>query len=122
MSPTVAVRAIRNDADMDAAMKRLREIWEPEPGTPEADEAEILTILIQAYDKEHHPVPSSDDPIQSVITRMDDLGQDVEQMALLFGSRETAQEVLERRRPLTIEMVRNLHRQLGIPLEDLIGA
>lgn len=122
MSPTVAVRAIRNNADMDAAMERLRQIWEPEPGTSEADEAEVLTILIQAYDKEHYPVPSSDDPVETIYAYLENRGLGPEFLIPYLGAESIVTEVLERKRPLTVEMIRNLHRKLGIAAEDLIGA
>ena len=119
MNATVAVRPIRTDADMDAAMARLREIWDPEPGTSEADEAEVLTVLIQAYDREHYPLPPSN-PVSAILFHMERLGLTTEDLVPLLGSQAIVSEVLERKRSLTLEMIRNLHHRLEIPADSLL--
>ena len=121
MSHTIAVRPIHSKEDLETAFRRLDEIFDPEPGTPEADEAEVLTLLIQAYEREHFPIGPSD-PAESILFHMDRLGLRQADLIPYLGTRSRVSEILSRKRSLTVEMIRRLHKGLGIPLDCLIGS
>ncbi len=120
MSNAVAIKPIRNRADLDAALARLDEIFEPVPGSPEDDEAEILTVLIQAYEREHYPVGPSE-PIEALRFHIDRLGLKQADLIPYLGASSRVSEILNRKRSLTVEMIRALNEGLGIPLESLVG-
>jgi len=114
------IKPIRSEADYDAAMARLDQIWDPEPGTPEADEFEVLSLLVERYEDTRHPIDPPD-PVAAILFRMDQQGLTRRDLEPFIGSRARVSEVLGGRRPLTLDMIRRLHAGLGIPLESLIG-
>jgi HTH-type transcriptional regulator/antitoxin HigA len=114
------IKPIRSEADYDAAMARLDQIWDPEPGTQEADEFEVLTLLVERYEDSRHPIDPPD-PVAAILFRMDQQGLTRRDLEPFIGSRARVSEVLGGRRPLTLDMIRRLHAGLGIPLESLIG-
>ncbi len=121
MNPTVAVRPIRNDADLDAALARFDEIFHADPGTPEDDERKVLAVLIHAYEQEHYPL-SQDDPIEVLRAHMDRLDLRPKDLIPYLGSQPRVSEVLAGKRRLTVEMITALSRGLRIPAEDLLPA
>ena len=116
----MTIKPIRSAADYEAALARLEQIWDPEPDTPEADELEILTVLIERYEDKHHPI-GPPDPISAILFRMEQQGLTRRDLEPFIGSRARVSEVLGRRRALTLDMIRRLHAGLHIPLESLIG-
>lgn len=121
MTTTTRIRPIRTEEDFQAALVRMEEIFDPEPGTPEDDEAEILAILIQTYEREHDSWPASDDPVAYLEAYLDNRGLEPGFLIPHLGSELIVSEVMARKRPLTVEMIRNLHRKLGISAENLLG-
>lgn len=119
MSVTLTVGPIRSDEDLTAALKRLNEIWEPAPGSPEEDEAEVLTVLIQSYEKEHYPIGKSD-PVDVIRFHMERLGLRNADLIPCMGASSRVSEVLGGKRKLTVEMIAKLSRRLGIPADDLL--
>ena len=93
---------------------------EPEPGSADGDRFEILTTLVEAYEAKHFPIDAPD-PIEAIRFRMDQGGLTVKDLVPSIGQPNRVYEVLNRKRGLTLEMIRNLHRNLGIPAESLIG-
>lgn len=116
-----AVRPIRNEADYDAALDAIETYFEhePEPGTPEADRFDIMATLIGAYEREHWPIDPPE-PIDAIRHCMEQHGYNRSDLANLLGSRSRASEIMNRRRPLTMEMAWKLHREWGLPAEILI--
>jgi HTH-type transcriptional regulator/antitoxin HigA len=90
------------------------------PGTDDGDELDVLATLVDAYEREHFPIESAD-PIAAIKFRMEQLGLERKDLEPLIGSRARVSEVLNKRRGLSLKMIRTLHAELDIPLEALIG-
>ena len=90
------------------------------PGTDEGDELDVLATLVDAYEAEHFPIDSPD-PVEAIRFRMEQLGLERKDLEPFIGSRARVSEVLNRRRGLSLKMIRALHEELDIPLEALIG-
>ena len=114
------IKPIRSEADLQAALNRLRELWDAKDGTSEADEFEVLGVLVHAYEERHHPIPPPD-PIEALRFTMEQKGLRSKDLVPYFGASSRVAEVLAGRRRLTVEMVRRLHDGLGIPYASLIG-
>lgn len=116
------IRPIRTTADHQAALKEISALMEadPELGTPEGDRLDILATLVQAYEARHVPM-SAPDPIEAIKFRMDQSGLSVKDLEPLIGKSNRVYEVLSRKRPLTLAMIRRLHHSLGIPAHVLIA-
>ena len=112
---------IRTEDDYDAALKRIDQLMNAELETPEGDELDILVTLVEAYEAKHYPVPACD-PIEAIKFRMEQMGLEAKDLTPIIGSRSKVSEVLNRKRQLSIAMIRNLHSQLHLPFESLIGA
>jgi HTH-type transcriptional regulator / antitoxin HigA len=112
------IRPIRTEVDHRAALAEVERLWETEPGTPEGDRVEVLTTLIEAYEAVHHPIPPPD-PIAAILFMMEQKGLSRRDLEPAIGSRGRVSEVLTRKRPLTLPMVRALSPLLDIPLEIL---
>ncbi len=90
-------------------------------GTPEGDELEVLSILVEQYEREHFPI-APPDPVDAILFRMDQGGLSRKDLEPILGGRSHVSEILGRKRQLTVDMIRRLHRQFGIPLVSLLGA
>lgn len=117
------IRPIHNAADHKRALRELSVYFgnEPDPGSTDGDRFEILATLVEAYEATHYPIEASD-PIEAIRFRMEQGGLTVKDLVPSIGQPNRVYEVLNRKRGLTIKMIRNLHRNLGIPAESLIGA
>jgi HTH-type transcriptional regulator / antitoxin HigA len=113
------IRPIRTEADHRAALAEVDRLWASEPGTPDGDRVEVLTTLIEVYEAEHHPIPPPE-PIAAIAFMMEQKGLTRRDLEPAIGSRGRVSEVLTRRRPLTLPMVRALSRLLDLPLETLV--
>jgi len=116
------IRPIRTENDYKAALRELSAYFdnEPEPGTEDGDRFEILATLVEAYETKRFPIEAPD-PIEAIRFRMEQAGLTVKDLVPYIGRPNRVYEVLNRKRALTIDMIRNLHRHLGIPAESLIG-
>ena len=112
---------IRTEDDYDVALKRIDQLMNAELETPEGDELDILVTLVEAYEAKHYPIPACD-PIEAIKFRMEQMGLEAKDLTPIIGSRSKVSEVLNRKRQLSIAMIRNLHAQLHLPFESLIGA
>ncbi len=92
-----------------------------EYGTPEGDELDVLSTLVDAYEREHFPIDTPD-PVEAIQFRMEQTGLDRKDLEPYLGSRARVSEILNRRRGLSLAMIRSLHKHLDIPLEALIGS
>ena len=113
---------IRTKADHKRALREVSAYFnnEPEPGSEEGDRFEILVTLVEAYEAKHFAI-AAPDPIEAIRFRMEQGGLTVKDLVPSIGQPNRVYEVLNRKRGLTLEMIRNLHRNLGIPAESLIG-
>ena len=116
------IHPIRTKADYKRALREVSAYFdnEPEPGRADGDRFEILTTLVEAYEAKHFPIDAPD-PIEAIRFRMEQGGLTVKDLVPSIGQPNRVYEVLNRKRGLTLEMIRNLHRNLGIPAESLIG-
>ena len=114
------ITPIKNEANYDAALARLGELWGARLDTPEGDELDILILLIDAYEEKHHPIPAPD-PIAAITTRMEEMGLTRRDLEPMIGPSGRVSEVLTGKRPLTLAMIRRLRTALGLPADVLIG-
>ena len=116
------IRPIHNDVDYKATLKEISALMDldPEPGTPDGDRLDILSTLVQAYEAKHYPI-GAPDPIEAIKFRMDQEGLSIKDLEPLIGKPNRVYAVLNRKRPLTLAMIRRLHKGLHIPAEVLIG-
>lgn len=113
------IKPIKTEADYQAALEEVDLLFDASPNTPEGDRLEVLTTLIEAYEEKHHHIPLPD-PIEALLYYMESRGLSRRDLEPYIGSRARVSEVLNRKRPLTIYMIRKLHTGLGIPAEVLI--
>ncbi len=116
------IHPIRTKTDYKRALREVSAYFdnEPEPGSEDGDRFEILVTLVEAYEAKHFPIEAPD-PIEAIRFRMEQGGLTVKDLVPSIGQPNRVYEVLNRKRGLTLEMIRNLHRNLGIPAESLIG-
>jgi HTH-type transcriptional regulator/antitoxin HigA len=113
------IRPIRTEADYRAALKEAERVWKGEPGTSEGDQVEVLSTLIEAYEAKHHLIPAPD-PIAAILFMMEQKGLTRRDLEPVIGGRTRVSEILNRRRPLTLPMVRALSALLDIPIDVLV--
>jgi antitoxin component HigA of HigAB toxin-antitoxin module len=113
------IKMIKNESDYHAALARLSVLMQAQVGTPEGDELELLALLIESYEKEHYPIPLPD-PIEAIKFCMEQQGLTRKDMVKYFGSPSKVSEVLNRKRPLSLTMIRALEKGLGLPAEVLV--
>ena len=116
---TAEVRPIRSRADHEAALAEVERMWGAKAGTPEGDRLDVLATLIDAYEAEHVPIDPPD-PVEAIRFRMEQQGLTRKELEGIIGTRTRIAEVLNRKRGLSIAMIRRLHERLGISAEVLI--
>lgn len=115
----VTVEVIKNDEQHAKAMRRIQEIFQAKEGTPEMEELEVLVTLVAKYEEEHYPV-GLPEPIEAIKESMYHHGLKDKDLVPAIGSKSGVSQIMNRRRPLTIDMIRNLSELLHIPVEVLI--
>ena len=117
------IRPIHTDADYRAALKEISALMDLDPdlGTVEGDRLDILATLTTVYEAKHYPIDPPD-PIEAIKFRMEQAGLTAKDLENIIGKPNRVSEVLNRKRPLTLAMIRRLHDYLGIPAEVLIRA
>jgi HTH-type transcriptional regulator/antitoxin HigA len=113
------IHPIRSQADYERGLSEIKRLWHARPGTEDADKLETLGILVEEYEQRTYPLPDPD-PVEAIKFRMDQQGLTTADLLPIFGTRGRVSEVLNRRRPLTLDMIRQLHYRLGIPLQYLV--
>ncbi|MGI0494637.1 helix-turn-helix domain-containing protein [Alkalinema pantanalense CENA528] len=113
------LRPIRTDADYQTALKEIEQLFDAAPDTPEFDRLDILSTLVEAYEKTIYPIDLPD-PIEAIQYYMETREWSRRDLESCIGSRARVSEILSRKRSLTLDMIRKLHDQLGIPAEVLI--
>jgi len=113
------LRPIKTEEDHKAALAEIERLFEAVPGTPEGDRLDIHTMLVEAYEEQHHAIPPPD-PVAALEYYLESRGLARRDLEPYLGSRVRVAEILNRRRALTIEMIRRLHQGLGISAEVLI--
>ena len=113
------IKPIKNESEYQSALVRLEEIFDAKQGTNKGDELEVLSILINNYENEHFPIESPD-PIEAIKFRMDQLGIKQKDLAKIIGYKSRVSEIINKKRKLSLGMIRKLHHKLNIPTEVLI--
>ncbi len=116
----MTIKPIRNDDDLHAAFKHLEQVFQAPEGTPQADEREVLVTLIEAYEQKHYPIGSTD-PVEAIKFRMEQQNLTPKDLEPYIGSSGRVSEVLNRKRRLSLQMVKKLHVGLHIPYESLLA-
>jgi HTH-type transcriptional regulator/antitoxin HigA len=113
------IRLIKTEADYQTALEEIERLFDAAPDTPEGDRLEVLTTLVEAYEDKHYPIPLPD-PIEAIKYYMESRGLSRRDLEPYIGNRGRVSEILNRKRPLSMEMIRRLHAGLGISAEVLI--
>ena len=113
------IKPIKTEQDYNQALERLDKIFDAKLGTKEGDELEVLTILIERYEEQYFPIDLPD-PIEAIKFRMEQLDYSQNDLAKIIGLKSRASEILNKKRKLSLEMIRNLNLKLNIPTEVLI--
>jgi len=113
------IKIIKTEQDYQQALKRLEIIFDAPIDSPEGDEAEIIGMLIEKYEDEHYPIDAPD-PIEAIKFRMEQLDLSKSDLAEIIGYKSRVSEIFSRKRKLTLEMIRQLHKKLNIPYETLM--
>ena len=111
---------IRNEKDYENTLSKIESLMNAKPNTPEMDELEVLTTLAEVYEEQHYKIDAPD-PIEAIKFRMQQEGLKQKDLVDIVGSKSRVSEILNKKRKLTIEMIRNLHKQLHIPIESLFA-
>ncbi len=115
----MTIKPVKSEKDYEEALARLEAIFDAKRGSPEGDELEILGILIENYEHEHFPMELPD-PIEAIKFRMEQLGYNEADLAEVSGLKNTTNEILSKKRKLSLDMIRQLHQTLKIPTDVLI--
>lgn len=113
------IKPIKTEQDYNQALERLELIFDAKKGTKEGDELEVLGILIEKYEDVHFPIDLPD-PIEAIKFRMEQMNYSQNDLAKVIGRKSRASEILNKKRKLSLEMIRNLHETMKIPTEVLI--
>jgi HTH-type transcriptional regulator / antitoxin HigA len=113
------IKLIKTEADYQSAMKRLEEVFDAAVGTPESDEADILGLLLDEYEQKFYPVDAPD-PIEAIKIRMEEMHLKQVDLVPDIGGKSRVSEILNRKRKLTVDMIRNLKKRLSLSAELLI--
>lgn len=116
----MTIKPIRSDEDLHTAFRRLEAVFHAEEGTAEADEMEVLVALIEAYENKYYEIFPAD-PVDAIKFRMDQQGLTARDLEPYIGPSGRVSEVLNRKRPLSLRMIRRLHDGLRIPYESLLA-
>ncbi len=113
------IKPIKSEADYEAVLEEIEHLMDAELDTQEGDRLDVLTTLVEAWEEKHHQIEDPD-PIEAILHRMEALGLTRKDLEPMIGSRARVSEVLSRKRPLTINMIRKLNEKMRIPAEVLI--
>jgi HTH-type transcriptional regulator/antitoxin HigA len=113
------IQPIRTEADYDKALAAIDRLWGSKPGTSQGDRLDVLLVLVEDYETKHHPIDPPD-PVEAIKFRMEQMNLTRKDLEPLIGPRGRVTEIINRKRPLTLPMIRRLNETLHIPLESLI--
>ncbi len=114
------IHPIKSEKDYEEALCEVEALWGAEEGTEEGNKLDVLIVLVEDYESKHHPIDPPD-PVEAIKFRMEQMGLSRKDLEQIIGSRGRVSEIMNHRRSLSLNTIRNLHSQLQIPLESLIG-
>jgi HTH-type transcriptional regulator/antitoxin HigA len=115
----MAIKIIKTEEEYFNTLKRIEEIFDAVPGTPEGDELELLSLIVGNYEDEHYPIPDPD-PIEAIEFIMEQTDMKPKYLVGIICDKASVSKILNRKRKLTLEMIRNLHDKLSIPFDALL--
>jgi HTH-type transcriptional regulator/antitoxin HigA len=113
------IKPIRTETDYEKALQEIERLWQAEYGSPEGDKLDVLVTLVEAYEEKHHPIPPPD-PVEAILHYMESQGLSRRDLEPYIGTRARVSEVINRKRPLSLNMIRKLQNGLGISAEILV--
>ena len=114
------IKPIRSEKDYNLTLKRIELLMDSESGSEAFDELEILTTLVENYEAKYYPIDTPD-PIEAIKFRMEQEGLRQKDLVEIFGNKVRVSEILNKKRRLTLDMIRNIHKNLNIPFENLLN-
>jgi HTH-type transcriptional regulator / antitoxin HigA len=114
------IRPIKTEQDYTESIRRIEELWGAKKDTPEGDELDLLVTLAESYEIKHYPI-APPDPVEAIIFRMEQMDMTKADLKKYLGSQSRVSEILNRKRNLTLKMVKSLYRGLKIPAEVLLA-
>lgn len=115
------VEIVKNKKQYLSSLQRFEEIFHSKPGSKEHKEAQLLALVLKDYESKHYKIDAPD-PVEAIKYRMEQMNLSKKELGEILGYTSRVSEILSRKRKLTLEMVRNLHEKLNIPLESLVQA
>lgn len=113
------MQTIKTEAQYDAALAEIDKLWDTDEGSTAGDRLDVLLVLVESYEAQHHPI-APPDPVEAIKFRMEQMNLKRKDLEPFIGSRARVAEVINRRRSLSLPMIRKLHTALNIPLESLV--
>ncbi len=113
------IKPIRTKTDYRAALKKIEVLMSARAGSPEGERLDVMVTLVEAYERKHYPLDLPD-PVEAIKFRMEQMALAPKDLVPMIGQINRVYEILNRKRPLTLQMIRRLHQKLGIPAESLI--
>ena len=114
------IKPIKTEQDYNSSISRIEDLWGAKRDTPEGDELDLLVTLVESYEMKHYPI-APPDPIDAIKFRMEQMGMTKADMVKYLGSQSRVSEILNRKRSLTLKMVKSLYKGLRIPAEILLA-
>ena len=119
LTTAMNIQPIKTQADYEAALKAIEELFDAGPNTPEGDRLEVWTTLVEAYEERLYSIPAPD-PVEAILYHMESRGLTRRDLEPYIGNRARVSEILNRKRPLTLRMIQRLHSELGISADVLL--
>ena len=116
----MTIKPIKSERDYHKALKEIEKLWDAKPNSSRGDRLEVLVTLVEAYEQRHYKVEPPD-PVEAIKFRMEQLGLKPSDLAKILGGRSRVSEVLNRKRKLTVDMMRSLREHLSIPADSLLA-
>jgi HTH-type transcriptional regulator/antitoxin HigA len=114
------IKPIKSEQDYNQAIKRIEALWGAKKDTKEGDELDLLSTLVESYELKHYPI-APPDPVDAIKFRMEQMGMTKTDLSKYLGSQSRVSEILNRKRKLTLKMVKTLYKELDIPAEVLLA-
>jgi len=121
MKKEIEIKAIKTEKDYKQTMKMIDSLWECVPGSKDEQTLEVLSILVEEYENKHYPIEEPD-PIEYIKYQMQQMHLSKKDLGKYLGGANRVSEVLSRKRPLTLKMIKNLYQHLHIPAETLLAS
>jgi len=120
MKKLMEIKPIKTEDDYEATVAEIEKLWDSQPDSPESDRLDILATLVEAYECKHYPIDPPD-PVEAIKFRMEQMGLTDKDLEQYIGGRGRVNKILSRKLPLSLDMIRKLHKNLGIPAEVLLS-